>query len=319
MPAHVAVIGGGRWARVVTDVLCGVVAPSVDISVHSRSNAEAMSDWVQSRRLSDRVAVSAAPAVSLSRLPGAAIVVNAARDHESTVDELIRAGVPVLVEKPMALSAAAADRLASLAASRKVPLAPAHVFRFARYVDRFSVRVLDAGPPAHLRVWWTDPEVEIRYGEAKSHDVTLPIAADLIPHILSVLGDLVPDGPDVCRRVTQERNGSEVRLDATLGGVECDIVLARGSDARRRVVEAVVGAHLWRLDFSPEPGRIEGPAGAENADPDWALAPRPMARMLRAFLHCAAGGERDRRLDVGLGVRACRLIDQALAGPAGAR
>jgi predicted dehydrogenase len=312
-PAHIAVCGGGRWARVVTDVLCGLVSPHVVISVHSPGNAEAMRQWGYVNGMADRMRVSAQPVTSLNPLPGAAIVVNAARDHERSVEELIGAGIPVLVEKPMALSVAGAERLVALADRHKVTLAAAHVFRFTRYLDRFAAQVRAAGSPELIRVWWTDPHVEVRYGEVKRHDGDLPIVADLMPHVLSLVGALVGDGPDFCRRATYCRNGVEVRLEAILGGVNCDIVLARQSDARRRQLEVLVGHDEWRLEFATEPGTISNGVYQQNADPDWGHSLRPMARMLTAFLEWADGGAWDRRLDSGLGVRACRVIDQALA------
>lgn len=311
-PAHIAVFGGGRWARVVTEVLCGLVPPHVVISVHSPGNAEAMRRWGREQGVADRLMVSALPVTSLEQPPGAAIVVNAARDHERTVEALIRGGTPVLVEKPMALSAAGAERLVALANKRQVALASAHVFRFARYLDRFAAHVRGAGAPRLIRVWWTDPLMEVRYGEVKRHDEDLPILADLMPHVLSLVGDIVDEGPDICRRVTCSRDGAEVRLEALLGGVECKIVLARQSDARRRQLDVVAGDTDWRVDFATEPGTISNRGHHENADPDWGLTPRPMASMLTAFLEWASGGTRDRRLDSGLGVRACRVIDQAL-------
>ena len=50
-PDNIAVIGGGRWARVLTETICGLVNPSVNISIYSPHNASAMS--VSARGLVD--------------------------------------------------------------------------------------------------------------------------------------------------------------------------------------------------------------------------------------------------------------------------
>ena len=57
-PDIVTVIGGGRWARVLTEVLCTLVSPSVRISVHSLHNADSMLVWAVSRGIGERIHVS---------------------------------------------------------------------------------------------------------------------------------------------------------------------------------------------------------------------------------------------------------------------
>lgn len=312
-PDRIAIVGGGRWARVLTDVLCGLTGPSVGVTVHSLHNADAMSAWAEGRGLGGRVRVSSEWPSVLEAAPGAAIVANAARDHENAVERLLVGGVPVLVEKPMALTSAGAERLAELSRSRNVRLAPGHVFLFARYLDRFLHLVAEAGTPRWVRVLWTDPRHEERYGEPKHHDPTLPIAADLLPHVVSLVNALAPDGPDRCERATVLRDGSGLELDLTLGPLPCHARLGRDSDERRRMIEAGVGEDVIRLDFSAEPGRISRGEASMSGDPAWADGPRPVAQMLSAFLQGAAGGEWDNRLDIDLGLRACRLIDQTLA------
>lgn len=311
-PDHIAIIGGGRWARVLTDVLCGLVGPSVGVTVHSLHNADAMSAWAKGRGLGGRVRVSSEWPSTLEAAPGAAIVVNAARDHEQAAERLLDRGVPVLVEKPMALTSAGAERLANFARERNVRLASAHVFLFARYLDRFRQLVAEAGTVDWVRVEWTDPRHEQRYGESKHYDPTLPIAADLLPHVISLANDFAPNGPDRCERATIVGDGSGLELDLTLGSLPCHATLARDSDERRRVIEVGV-EEVIRLDYSAEPGRISRGGVSMSGDLAWADGPRPVARMLTAFLQGAAGGEWDDRLEIGLGLRACRLIDQTLA------
>ena len=68
----------------------------------------------------------------------AIIVVNAASDHEESVEWALGQGCPVLVEKPFCLNFFAAQRLANLALTKNRYLATAHVFLFASYVETFS-------------------------------------------------------------------------------------------------------------------------------------------------------------------------------------
>src|SRR5437773_8923054 len=111
-PETITIIGGGRWARVLVEVLCGLVAPSVAICVYSRRNARSMAIWAQARGLAKRVELFSTLPRPFSTSLGAVVVANAARDHETAVEWALSAGAPVMVENPIALTAPAAERLA---------------------------------------------------------------------------------------------------------------------------------------------------------------------------------------------------------------
>lgn len=241
----------------------------------------------------------------------AVIVANAARDHEMAVEWALAAGYPVLVEKPVALTRSASQRLADLAQSQNVPCSAAHVFLFAGYIERFSKFVADAGKVRSIEMRWFDPRVEERYGERKRYDSSLPVFADCLPHIVSVLVALGCCGPAACKSLQFFRGGAHVVLELQSGDIPVSIQLGRNADRRERVIEVAAENSMLQLDFSREPGVIQTGYGTEDADPDWLARPGPVARMLTAFLQQSAGGDRDGRLDVELGIRANALIDQA--------
>lgn len=242
-----------------------------------------------------------------------AVIANAARDHEMAVEWTISAGVPTLVEKPFTLSAAASQRLIGLALGRNVRLAAAHVFLFAGYLQRFAALVSEIGDVTSLRLEWADPSYEHRYGEQKQYDPTLPVVADLLPHIVSIVSTVMPGYPVECRKLTFLGGGARVELDLAAGDVVCGVQLTRNSNTRRRIIEVVAGREKLQLDFSREPGIITRGAGTINGDPDWNTRRRPVAQMLTTFLRWGLHGERDNRLDPGIGLQANQVIDQALA------
>jgi predicted dehydrogenase len=235
-PASVAVIGGGRWARVLTEVLCGLAPPSVGISVHSLHNASLMSAWASKSGLGQRIHVSSGWPEFLSARSSAAIVTNAARDHERAIEWALSAGAPVLVEKPIALTAAASQRLANLARSRDVYFAAAHIFLFARYLENFARLVAKAGDIRSLQVLWMDPQTESRYGEKKQYDPGLPVFADWLPHVSSIVGALTPGLPQRCEKLKLLRGGAHLELELVLGEIPCSVQLARNGDRRRRII-----------------------------------------------------------------------------------
>ena len=309
-PDNVAVIGGGRWSRVLTEVLCGLVPPFVRISVHSPRNAEAMSVWVSERGLEQRIHVSSGLPNFSSGSSNAMIVANAACDHEKAIEYALSKGVPVLVEKPLTLNFAASQRLADFARSQNTYFAAAHVFLFARYVEAFSKIITDENSIHFIRVHWMDPQSENRHGEAKSYDPGLTIYADWLPHIISMLGTFTSSKIQICEKLEFLRGGAHLKIDLLLGDIPCVIELVRNGNCRQRVIEVTAQQKKITLDFASEPGTIVSEATARCGDPDWDIKPKPVARMLEAFLQGAAGGIRDARLDIAIGLRASQVIDQ---------
>jgi predicted dehydrogenase len=292
------------------EVLCGLVPSTVAISLHSRHNTKAIAAWANDREWAKRIELSSTWPQSFASGSSAAIVVNAARDHEAAVEWAIRARLPVLVEKPIALTFAGAQRLAELARDQDVRLAAAHVFLFAGYLENLSRLVADAGEVESLEIDWTDPEGETRYGERKRYDSSLPVFADWMPHVVSIAGALLPTLPEYCKSLRVGRGGAALDLELVAADVPCTVRLERNADRRRRVIRVRAGGADLHLDFSSEPGTITRGSSSFTGDRDWESGAHPVARTLAAFLRWAAGGELDHRLDIGTGLRACRIIDQ---------
>lgn len=307
---HVAVIGGGRWARVLLEVLCSFVPPSVRISVHSPHNAQAMSVWTSAKNFGHRIQVFSDYPRAVAGESGAVIVANAARDHEKAIMWALSERLPVLVEKPVTLSFAATQRMTDLAVSQKTYLAAAHVFLFARYVEAFSKIVAEAGAIQSIRVQWIDPASESRYGETKSYDPGLTVYADWLPHILSIVGSLSPNLIQVGRRLEVLRGGAHLKMGILVGDIPCEIELIRNGNCRQRLISVITQQAQMSLDFAREPGMIVSGAMVQCGDPVWDSKPKPVATMLRAFLQGAAGGGRDERLDIRIGLRANQIIDE---------
>jgi predicted dehydrogenase len=310
-PEHIAVIGGGRWARTIVRSLDEIVRPSVRISVHSPHNAEAMAVWVADRKSAREICVSAELPLLSKQKSSAVIVVNAARDHEMAIEWALAAGVPVLVEKPIALSAAAAERLVALSRSQATYFAAANIFLFASYLDNFAALVAKEKKLKSVRVHWKDPRSECRYGEEKQYDAGLPVFADWLPHVLSIAGALMPDLSQSCESLKFFGGGAHLELELRFDDIPCKVILVRNGDKRQRVFEVRSDNNLLRLAFSVEPGTISSGTSTMVGDPDWESKSFPSKYMLKAFLQGAAGAAHDPRLNIDIGLRACRVIDQA--------
>lgn len=239
----------------------------------------------------------------------AVIIANAAREHEATAKWSLAAGVPTLVEKPIALSGDSARRLGAIARERGLLLAPAHVFLFASYLRALSATIASAGAMEAMWIHWSDPAAETRYGELKSYDSSVPLVVDVLPHIVQLVVAVSGVLPSAAREVDVRDGGSSVSLSLRVGDVPCSVQLGRHSDRRRRLLRVQAERGTFELDFSTEPGSISTPGGVVVSDDTWSASARPLASMLTAFLHWAAGGEKDARLALQPAIRACELID----------
>lgn len=301
---RIALVGGGRWARVYAGVLSKLPDLVGSVTVVSPRNADGMRQWLATQKLPHDVLEVLDPAGF-----DAAIIVNAPADHEFSAMRFLAAGVPVLVEKPLALNAASAARMIEAAKARGACLAAALVFRFAAYVERFAAALPAAWDS--LVLTWTDPAVENRYGERKVNDPRVPLLADVLPHVVSILDTLAPGAEIAYRSAAPNDGGAQTDLDLTLNGRPCLVHLARNAVQRVRLVQVVAGAGRYELDFSDEPGRITIGGAHDSGDPDWGNRPSPLTQMARRFLEGISGAP-DRRLDPQFALHTCELTDAAL-------
>lgn len=311
-PDHVLIFGGGRWARVLAETLCCILPPSVELTVCSPHGAETQKIWVRERGINSRLQVLDERPSRLSQGCTAVIVANAAKDHVTTGHWALEQGAAVLVEKPLALTLSDAYSLSAKATDLDGFLAAAHVFRFARYLEVFAGHVAVVEDVRSIKVEWSDPVGERRYGESKQYDAGVPVYADCLPHIISILQTVFSAFPVANGPVEVEAGGSRMRIPLTLGGRSCQVHLERNALRRRRAVTVETGRGTLKLDFSTEPGIIWDCAGTHTADDTWGTSPRPLALLLKSFLVAACGGPVDPRLGLDTAFQACDLIETTL-------
>jgi len=310
-PERVVVLGGGRWARVLTGVICDLVPPGSRVDVCSPGGWRSVMAWAQGHGLADRIHVS--PTRVVAREPGrtVAIVACAARDHPKAATLALEYSAGVLVEKPFALTEAAAIRVAHEASSRAVLVGPAQVLRFTRYLDSFQRRVNAAGAVTRAALAWWDEAGEMRYGETKSYDSSIPVFADTLPHVIAVLESVFSECPERLELRSVDDGGAKVELALQFGRFECVAVVARGRSERRRRLDVSAGGRALSIDWTDEPGVIQDQDRMVSADPDWANGPRPLASMLTAFFQVSLSGTEDPRFSLESAFCSARLIESA--------
>jgi predicted dehydrogenase len=308
---RLALVGGGRWARVLASVLLDVTPAAVQIDIHTPGNATGMGEW-SARHGRNRVRVVAGwPEFDVGNRPDAVIVANAARDHARAAAAALRAGIPTLVEKPLALSESDARDLVELASRSDTLLAISRVLLFAHSLGRFASHVAARTPAKCARLAWSDPKVEGRYGEAKRYDASIPVLIDILPHIVPMLRAIFGRDAEFAA-LAISKGGAETELRMRVAGLPCSISLARNADARRRMVDVEDARGQLRLDLSEGGGRIFDGQEELDKSPAETSTSGPLAHMLRKFLECAADGTTDDRLSAATAIEDCRIADQIL-------
>lgn len=312
-PDNIAVIGGGRWARVLAEVLCDIVPSDISITIHTFHNISPMMEWLSERGLERRIKVLQEwPEFNLD-ISNVVIIVNAARDHEAAIIKMFNAGVSVLVEKPVTLAYKSTKKLMEYACNHNIYFASAHIFLFSQDIEHFAKLISKEKNIQSIKMCWMDPKTENRYGEIKRYDSGLPIFIDLLPHIMSIIGFVSPYTKQKFKNLEFLRGGAHLNIDFSVDEISCHIQLARNSDYRRRVIEIDCGGKVIKLDFKNEQGTISINSIVINNFQDCTIKCRPSERMLSAYMHGAVTGKYDSRLNVDIGLRANMIIDQVLS------
>ena len=213
---RIAIIGSGRWARVIAQTLCALPGVDHQILMFSRSQVAGLSDWIKSQGLTERI--SAEPGwpdfgrrfgfrggnrrEPRKRPRRRCFRCRSARDCRRLSRSRWRA------------ARARSSDLAELATRNATMLAASHVLLFARYVDAFASLVGSSGKIKSIEVAWSDPAREIRYGELKSYDPSLPIIDDILPHVVPLVLRLGVESLTPAA-VGVSRGGAQVDMDLT--------------------------------------------------------------------------------------------------------
>jgi predicted dehydrogenase len=300
-PLRVALVGYGRWGANIARDLAAVdgaeLTHIVDVCPQALNRAaRAHLSAAVARRLPDVLA--AVDAVAVATPPAT---------HAELALAALAAGKHVFVEKPMAMDAATAERLAAAAAARRRVLMAGHQLLYHGAFEAL-VGAVAAGELGALRAvrsersgtvdFSRDPDVLWAYGP---HDVAMMIA-------------LVGSAPREIRATGARRAGEsgfdEVALELRFDGGLAGTALLRGRGATRvRRLTAICERGEIVFDDSGARGtcEIRGGGAARPVAVDGRL---PLASEIRDFVRCALEGARPRS-DGAHGVAVTRVLADA--------
>lgn len=255
---------------------------------------------------------------TLDELPGqvdAASVVVPTQLHAEMTVPLLEAGIPVMLEKPIAPDLVAADRIISAAEQAGVVLQIGHLERFNSGVMALAERI---HKPRFIEVH--------RMGAFVDRATDVDVVADLMIHDIDIVTALVPSA---IRRIdavgspviTDEVDIANARLEFENGCV-ANLVASRVSEQRLRRIRVFEAQHYDSLDFIEQTidtlrvGERAGDARWPDIDrQQLAIEPvKPLDAELEAFVNSVRSGAAP-LVDGGTGRRALQVaieVQQAM-------
>lgn len=287
-PLDVAIVGGGRWGKILCKSLAGLRRVRT-IHLVSRRNARGMQDWIGEQQLAGRVILHGKldPVLWNAGIP-AAIVANLPAEHFSTARWLLENGKHVLVEKPFVSTRVEARALIDMAEARGLVLAAGLQFFLATYLHYFRSVVHDQGHPHPVdltEITWHDPLGEERWSITRQPDGQASVIAELLPHVLTVLTVLFGRHAAQTIAVAPQKGNFAARLELAYGPHPVRVSLSRAAMDPRRSVEIITReGRRFLLDFTREPGTVLQDGRALPEDLLWDALPRPLPAELSYFL-----------------------------------
>ena len=257
-PIHVAIIGGGRWTRVLASVCIKLLPARSTLILCSPTNQKSWHEFMAQRaetpsviriEFSDQSAILDNPDISH------VLIARRAAMHKHTASLALAKGKRVFVEKPFAVNLEDAAEL--VAQSQPLQCVTGLVFRYSSNLRIFSKACCAKGQIRQIDLYWSDPTAENRYGENKTFDPSLNIAWDVFPHVWSILAFFLPDHSISVQQVRFTDAKHKLVVCLKWSEVTVNLQMHRNANARVRKIEVYGDGWSGDIEFSKEPGNAK--------------------------------------------------------------
>ncbi len=242
-------LGGGRWARVVLGEVIKLSDENLSIAVISNKNYLFMQEWVRKTFLDRNILVYKKIPENFNK-DSFLYVLNETELRFETLLKLSQFKIPVLVEKPIGLNYYEADKIVNLYKDNKVPLMSAQVFRFLESapIIRDILKTFDFHS---ILVYWSDPHSEVKSGEIKRYEKMIPPFLDILPHIFSLLEEIIGDFRVSFKSIIFNEIEKEFMLILRINSsLDLEIKYSRIASVRARYLEFHAPSGFIKYDFS---------------------------------------------------------------------
>ena len=226
----------------------------------------------------------------------AVVLAAATSAHRDLALALIRAGIPLLVEKPLAGTAAEAREIARAAERADAVLQVGHILRFDPVTRAIAERTFT---PAEIRVSWRSPFT----GRSTDVSVVMDLAIHGIDLVLKWAGDM-PEEVTATGRTVKGPHADVVEAHLEFaGGCAADLVASRVSETRERRIRITAGSETIELDYAARTVRW----GSEALPVETGLD--ALTAQMNSFL-AAVRGEAPVAVSADEGARAVEVADR---------
>ncbi len=197
----------------------------------------------------------------------------------------LQAKKPLLIEKPLACTAAAAKTMADAAESADIPLMTAHTLRFDTAIQALKTEVSKAGPAHYLALTYRlERKTVVRKDSAdyEQRGILLEIGTHLFDLIRFLTGEEIAEVRCELDRGLEDTESRALVSLRTRGNVACIIDVSRLSTGRVSRVEWIGSqAHISADWVQHRLSRIDGEQRVE----EWSVPPcHTVVETIRAFL-----------------------------------
>lgn len=304
------IVGARRWARVIASELCSLLPANSTLQMQGDPGDPELMEWWRTSPINGRIEIVLEPARCPAPMTGVAIIVNPACRHRAAIESALTAGYHVVSEKPLTLSRRESQQVLDRSDELGLKLFSTNTYLFADYLHVLRRDWLEGRQFSKIELTWADAGAEIRHGQAKQYDSSLPVVFDVLPHIASIVLATHGGARPGRSELTVRAGGSAATALFVCDDVVIEADMARNAARRSRRARFVGRASPVTIDFSEEPGVVWSDGGQPvPADPAWQGKRRPVAEMLRAVKTYFEGGAMDDRLDPGAALFGNQLID----------
>ncbi|MBI3021866.1 MAG: Gfo/Idh/MocA family oxidoreductase [Candidatus Omnitrophica bacterium] len=292
VPNEVAVVGCGRWGKVICNVLTEFSPPIERIVLVAARNTDQARSWVQDKRAQpdgaryERVTVTGRleDVLSNEAIP-VAFVTNMAAEHYAVTKRLLQHDKHVFVEKPFVLTTAQAEELVQLAQERGRTLVVGHEYLVARFMHHLHAMVQQHLPDIRdMEMVWEEPPGEEKWGLRKQPDASTNVITNLYPHVLSQLFVLFGYQPITLETLESKDRCWHATMRLRYGDVPVTVTLDKaGTRSVRRINVTSLRGDRMTFDYSEEPGTLTLNGRRLPDDPQAHAGPRPLPLEITHF------------------------------------
>ena len=304
----ILLFGGGRWSRqIINETLW--LNENYIVDVISPSNYVNMNNWVKENNYIKKVSV-------LNNLPNlkkkyfASIIANSVENHIESAKIVIKHQIPTLIEKPVALNSYETEHIIKEAEKCNTNVYTSNVFLFSENIKKFLDLIDLDSDFTEVTITWEDPDEEIRYGELKKSNATIPVYADYLPHVCSLLWMINRSNQFIFKSCTISNNASDAKIKFISNNLQCIVNLNRKALKRKRLLEIKNNKNNFLLDFNDSSQVRVFINDIENKTFNSELNDKPLAMMIKTFLECSKTKKIDKRLDINHALQINKLIDK---------